>query len=116
MRNVGKRVAVGLAAVGVAVTGTGWYLAAHPRGHTHFESCRMVGDDVIALRYVYGVGDSVTTSVEATSDAVVVSLHIRRASGVNPAIALSGELRYTVDGGLRDRPVKDVDGTALACA
>jgi hypothetical protein len=115
MRNVGKKIAVGLAAVGVAGTSTGWYLAAHPRGHTYFESCRVLAEDVMSLRYTYGVGDAVTASVQSTSRAVVVSLHIRRASGPRPAIALPGEFRSTVAGGLRGRPVQDVDGTALTC-
>lgn len=115
MRTVGRTAAVALAVALTALTSTGWYLSAHPRGRSHFQSCRIAGDDVIALQYFYGIEDTVTASARTTSEAVVVSLRIGRASGSSPAIALPWELRHTVYGGLRGRPVKDVDGTVLGC-
>lgn len=116
MRGFGRRVAVALSAVGVAASGAGWYLAAHPGGRTHFESCQVLADGhVVVLAYAYGVGDTVTASARTDPDAVVVSLHVRGPDVARPAIAFSGELRYFVRGGLGGRPVRNEDGTTLTC-
>jgi hypothetical protein len=90
-------------------------MAAHAQGHRHFDTCRLRSDGILILGYEYGAGDKVTASVEPTDSAVVVSLHVEVASGVHPAIALHGELRFDAFGGLRSRPVKDLDGTVLPC-
>ncbi len=115
MGRTGRRSAIVALGLAVLVTATGWYLAAHPRGHTHFDSCRVLSDDVIVLEYTYGIGDTVTASARSDSDGVVVSLHIRPPSGSRPALGLRGELRHSVEGGLSRTPVRDVDGTALTC-
>lgn len=115
-----SRLAKPLALIGLILStmtsATGWYMTAHPRGNHHFDSCGVDADDTLSLRYTYGAGDKVTTSVAPNAQAIVVSLHLDTASGVHPAIALHGETRFDTFGGLRGRQVKDTDGTILACS
>ena len=115
-----SRLAKPLALVGLILStmtsATGWYMTAHPRGNHHFDSCSVDPDGTLILRYTYGVGDKVTTSVAPNDQAIVVSLNLDTASGAHPAIALHGEARFDTFGGLHGRRVKDADGTILACA
>jgi len=67
----------------------------------------------VALRYTYGVGDKVTASF-VSRESVVVTLHIERAPGPAPAIALFGELRFQSNGG-SDKLFEYEDGTVLHC-
>lgn len=114
------RLAKSLAVTGLAlssmISATGWYMAAHPRGNHHFDSCSVDVNGTLVLHYTYGAGDTVTTSVAPNDRAIVVSLHLDTAPGPHPAIALHGETRFDTFGGLRNRQVKDADGTILPCA
>lgn len=115
MRKFGKPIVVAALAAGLVAGGTGWYAAAHPKGHQHFDSCAVQPDGTLVLRYGHGVGDKVTASAQATKNAIVVSLHVQRATGDNPAVPLHGDLRFDPDS-LNGRPVLDVDGSVLPCS
>jgi hypothetical protein len=104
-------VVVALLAVGLLVTGVGWYLAAHPGG-TRFESCHWHGEQLV-LRYSYGTDDTVTTVVKPRDDDVVAQLRIDEAGGDHVAGALSGEARFRITGGVR--PVHYPNGAELNC-
>ncbi|QNN54709.1 hypothetical protein [Nocardioides mesophilus] len=116
LTRLAKPLAVTGLALSTIINATGWYLAAHSRGNHHFDSCSVDVDGTLVLRYTYGAGDKVTTLVAPNDQAIVVSLHLDTAPGPHPAIALHGETRVDTFGGLRNRQVKDADGTILACA
>ncbi|WP_182524219.1 hypothetical protein [Nocardioides dongkuii] len=114
MRKYAQPLAVVALTAGLVTGGAGWYAAAHPEGHQHFDSCAVQPDDTLVLRYGHGVGDKVTASAQATKTAIVVSLHVQREPGLSPAVLLHGELQFNPDG-LDGKPVVDVDGTVLPC-
>lgn len=115
LAGLAKPLAVTGLALSTMISATGWYMAAHPRGNHHFDSCSVDVDGTLVLRYTYGAGDKVTTSVAPIDQDIVASLHLETAPGPHPAIALHGETRFDTFGVLRNRQVKDADGTILAC-
>jgi hypothetical protein len=116
LTRLAKPLAVTGLTLSTLISATGWYMTAHPRGNHHFDSCSVDADGTLVLRYTYGAGDKVTTSIAPNDQAIVVSLNLDTAPGAHPAIALHGETRFDTFGGLRDRQVKDADGTILACS
>ncbi len=111
----GRRLGVGALVLATITSTAGWYAAAHPSSDHHFESCEVLSDGTAILGYTYGVGDRITTSVQPTESAIIVSLDLERASGPQPGVALFGQLRFDPFGGLGERPVEHADGTVLPC-
>jgi len=92
-----------------------WYATSRDSSASqHFNSCRTTSDGRVALRYTYGVGDKVNTSFVTRRSSVLVTLDIDRADGPQPAIALSGELRFQSSG--PDKSVEHEDGTVIPCS
>jgi hypothetical protein len=104
-------VVIGVLAVGLAVTGVGWYLSAHPGG-TRFESCHWEGDELV-LGYSYTVGDTVTTKVAPEPDGVVAQFRIDEGGGDHTQQVLQGEAHFKIGGG--PRPVHYPNGAELNC-
>jgi hypothetical protein len=103
-------VVTGLLGVGLVVTSIGWYLSAHPGG-TRFASCRWQGNELV-LTYSYGTGDTVHTSVEPDTDAVVAQLRVDEGNG-DTSGSLTGESHFPIAGG--PRPVRYPNGAPLDC-
>jgi hypothetical protein len=101
-----------LLAVGLVVTGIGWYLSAHPGG-VRFESCRWDGSKLV-LGYTYGAGDTVSTMVHPEGDHVVAQLRVHEAGGSHTQQVLTGEATYPISGG--PVPVEYPNGAKLNCS
>ncbi|MBO0846791.1 MAG: hypothetical protein J2P22_15395 [Nocardioides sp.] len=102
---------IAVLAIGLLVTGVGWYLAAHPGGD-RFESCHWEGNTLV-LGYTYGTGDTVHAMVNPQSDDIVAQLRVDEAGSDHTRGVLSGESRFAVDGG--PRPVHYPSGAELNC-
>ena len=116
IRRPGKRLGLGLLVLATSALATVGYTATHASGHERFDSCRVLSDGTVVLDYTYGAGDKVTTSVEPQASTVIVSLRRDRAPGLQPAVALAGQLRFDPFGGLGRRTLTHDDGTEIACS
>lgn len=104
-------VVIALLAIGLVVTGVGWYLSAHPGG-VRFESCHWEGETLV-LGYTYGSGDTVSTMVHPAGDHVVAQLRVHENGGSHTDQGLAGDARYPIAGG--PMPVRYPNGAELNC-
>ena len=116
MPTLGKTLGLGFLIVLISVSAAvAWYATSRDSSaNQHFEACRTATDGRVALRYAYGVGDEVTTSFASGKSSIVVTLKIDRASGVQPAVSLIGELRFQSSG--PEKSVEHEDGMVVPCS
>lgn len=98
--------------VALAVTSGGWYLSANGGHEEEFASCRFEGNTLV-LTYLHGVRTRVEPSIDARGGDLVVSLRTRSGGGVQPAIALFGEVQFQSFSG--PTTVRYPDGRVLDC-
>jgi hypothetical protein len=96
----------------VLVTSVGWYRSAHTSTVQHFDACSSDGTTLV-LTYSYGASQMVRPRFDARGRDVIVALDTKVGDGPAPAIALSGEARFTMFGA--QKALRYPDGERLSC-
>ena len=104
---VRRRLALGLLATAVLLTSCGSEKVV-PIGYA------VVGDRVIALQVLAGVGDSATAKVtDQSASAVVVEVQLKRAKDTHPDVEVTLRTEVSLSEPLGSRVVRDASGAEI---